>query len=111
VQTATERFDPFLQDDPMLHGLLSQAASQVDLSFINQASQSYSCGFFRAAELVLGRGNPSHLLAGDHTSGNRFEKDLAQSHGFVTNSLHTGATVAFSWLSQHFFGAFQLLLR
>jgi hypothetical protein len=95
----------------MLQGLLSQAASQVDLSFIHQASQPNSGGFFRAAERVLGGGNPSHLLAGDHTRGHRFEKDLAQRHGFVTNLLHAGATVAVPWLSQHFFGAFQLLLR
>ena len=59
---------------------LGDAAAKVDLPFIDQAAQSDGCCDFGAAEIVLVRTHPGHLLDGDHACGDRLQEHFAKSH-------------------------------
>jgi len=63
-------------------------AAQLELSFIEQASQPLHRCLLRPGEAVLLAQQPVDLGLGDHSGAQAPEEQLASGHRFVTNSLH-----------------------
>ena len=96
-----QRFDPFVQHKLVLDKTTWQAATEVDLPLIYQASQSNRQGFLVAGKGALVGGNPGDLMLRDHTAGEGLQKDFADCHeSHVTTSLHAAAPSLAAWLER-----------
>ena len=94
-----QRFDPFVEHKLVLDKTARQAAPEVDLPLVYQASQPKRQGFLVAGKGALVGGNPGDLMLRDHTARDRLQKDFPDCHeSHVTTSLHAAAPSLAAWL-------------
>jgi hypothetical protein len=86
VAPTPERLYPIVQDLIVMDNSTRDAAAQIDLSLVQQASKPNSQSLFVPSKGTLLGSNPGDLLLSDDTSGHRFQKDFAECHEkHVTN--------------------------
>ncbi|CAE07319.1 hypothetical [Parasynechococcus marenigrum WH 8102] len=68
-----------------------QAATQIDVAGVDEPSEAKGRGHLLATEAMLVRGDPIHLVLGDHATAEGREENFAESHEKdVTRLLHCG---------------------
>lgn len=77
---AAQGFDPVVEDLSVLNQPTGKAAAEVDLSIVDQAAESEGEGLLVASKGSLPGGHPGDFLFGDHTGGERLQKDFPERH-------------------------------
>ena len=117
----TEWFNPVHENLPMMQPALRDTAPEIDLTFIHKTTQANGSCFFWPRKCLQMISKPSDLIFRNHTSGEGFEHEFANSHelcnDFVTSWRLYWPTVARSlrkeflkWWDQKAFSCKQLLL-
>jgi hypothetical protein len=93
-----QRFNPFVQYELVLDKTTRQAATNVDLAFVDQAPHPNRQGFLVPSKSALLGGHPGDLSFGDHAAGEGLQKDFPDSHeSHVTTLLHPVVPMVCPW--------------
>lgn len=87
-----QRLKPLVQHLLFPLAVRGNPAPQVDVPVIQQSSQPLHRRLFGPGEATLLAEQPVDLGLGDHPGAEAFEKQLASSHGVVTDLLHPGGS-------------------
>lgn len=89
---APQRFDPLVQHLAVPLQVRCDPAAQLDLPFIEQASQPLHRCLLCPGEAILLAQQPVDLGLGDHPGAQALKEQLASGHRFVTKLLHLGGS-------------------